>query len=108
MNDRQPWFPDLDPPPGGERRLRLALRAHAAAPAWRWAPAGAAAALLLLALATWWPLPMERRVDDALREAWTVPEGPQVTRGHSRRLASGDPTVRLYAVTVAPAPTARP
>lgn len=108
MNDRHPWFPALEPLPGGEQRLRRAMQARPTAPAWRWAPAAAACALLLVALALRPPLPARSQIDRALRVAWPLPATPRIENGHSRELVSGEPDVRLYAVVITPAPVQAP
>ena len=104
MNEARAWFPDLDPPEGGERRLRVALRARSAAPAWGWAPVASACAVLVIALAVLPRWHERTRVERAVRTAWIAPEAPLVEHGKARELPSGEPDVRLYLVTLSPAP----
>lgn len=101
------WFPELAPPPGGERRLRQAMRAPGATPAWRWAPLATACTALVVALAVWPSRVEHAPIDRALRTAWAVPDTPRIEHGHSREVASGDPEVRLYLVTLSPVPVRR-
>lgn len=107
MTDTPAWFPDLDPPPGGERRLHLALQARPAVPGWHLATVAVGCAVLGIALSVSAPWSEQARIDHALRSAWVVPDAPRVEHGQSREVASGDPEVRLYLVTLAPVPARR-
>lgn len=89
----------LQPPPGGESRLRASLHGHGRRRhGWGLPLAGAFACLCLLAAAfALRPDPLDTEIRHAVTEAATLPpEGIRVAGQDVEKVESLDPSVRIY------------
>lgn len=109
MTDFDIWREQLDPPPGGLRRLIAAIEAHKPQPRrlhWqRYALASTAIVfVLMLMIIHPWRIPSELTIHRAIETAMQpVPyTGPQVENGAALELPSGNPNVRIFFVASLP------
>ena len=107
MDERMPTsaLARLAPPPGGERRLRAALRARDAGGArWRLPLTAAFAGLCVLAATlSLRPDPTDARIRSSIARVLDTPDEIRVAGARVERVASLDPSVRVYRLAGTPA-----